>query len=250
MWGLIAAAGVGGIALWELVLKKMFAGSATVVTPGQHPATPSSNPLSSGPGTLVYQVKTTGSAAPAAQALHSVLKQYGANPAAGTEGSAALLSAVVAFQVAANADHNSKLLSGPLPTTGLYDMRTSAALTMYTNDPIPPSAIAPKPVPPAPNTPAATDFSTPGDAATAGYNLFMFLAAHGDDKSPDEQDLVSEFQSLVNTDPKFPGPASSIKPILVGKPLAVSAMYDELTAQALKVVSGNYKAPGTGPFTP
>lgn len=246
MWMWIAG-GLGLIGIGYEVYKKLNA-SKVVVTPGQHPATPTGE-LGNGPGTVVYQVATTGPARAAAMTLYQALKTYGSNPAQGTQGSVAIMAATQAFQNAANSDPNSKSLSGPLPTTGIYDARTAAALTMYTNDPIAASKSAPPPIPPAPNTPAATDYSTPGDAATAGYNLYMYLKAHGDDNSPDEQDLVSTFQNLVNTDPKFPGPSGALKPQLVTTPLKTTAIYDGPTATALAVVSGDYRAPGTHAFT-
>jgi hypothetical protein len=245
-WLIVLGIAAGGVTLWEVV-KRFTGATKTIVTPGQHPATPMGD-LGNGPGTLVNKVATTGIARAAAMTLYQALKSWGANPAAGTQGAVGLMAAVSAFQAASNTDPDAKSLTGPLPTTGKYDARTSAALTMYTQDPIAASSDAPPPTPPAPGTPAAVDYSTPGDAATAGYNLYMYLKAHGDDHSADEQILTQSFQQLVNTDPKYPGPAGALKPIIISKPLSVTSIYDAPTAAALAVVSGNSVAPGSGPF--
>lgn len=186
--------------------------------------------------TLAQQVATTGTAQPAAMNLYGYLKVHGA------DGSPAMTQLVGAFQTAANSDPNSTTLTGHLPTTGLYDSQTSAALTIYSHDPIPPAT------PPAPSSPppmaVIMNASIPGSAATSGFNLYTYLKAHGNDKSAALQQLCHQFQIDVNTDPKAPGPASATGlPKTIPNPLPETGIYDAATAQALTVFSNDAISP-------
>lgn len=184
-----------------------------------------------GTPTFQSQVQKNGNAVNYAHALHDLLKT-GARPAP--------MAIVMAFQVAANSDPMAVALHGPLPTSGQYDTHTSAALTMYTGDPIPADENAPKPPPP---TFAETiDMSKPGAAALSGSNLYQYLTVHGNDKSSILLSLVKQFQLDVNTDPKFPGPAvtAGMPKFIVAK-LQVNGNYDDATAKALAVMSPDAK---------
>lgn len=182
-----------------------------------------------------------GKASPLAAILHDYLKKNG------TVSNPVMQGMVSDFQKAANidltmfSDDLGHHLMPDLKTNGIYDTATSAALTLYTHDPIAPSAAAPKP--PVPTGKAATDFSTPGNAATSGYNLYMYLKGHANDKTPNLVALVKQFQLDVNTDPKFPGPAGKTPPILIRNALSVTGVYDNPTADALAVVSADRISP-------
>lgn len=146
------------------------------------------------------QVADSGPAKGPAASLYAYLKVHG------PDGSNDLAGLVAAFQMAANADHNSQALTGAVPTTAQYDTRTSSALTIYTHDPIPPST-PPAPQPP-PSAAAMADAFIPGAAANSSFNVQMYLKAHGNNPSDlNLQKLVHQFQIDANTDPKFPGPA-------------------------------------------
>lgn len=170
-------------------------------------------------------LQTDSPAVPSAHALHDWLK---ANPPP------APVALVQAFEAASNADPMSVALNGTLPVAGVFDAKTSAALTTFTGDPIAPDPAAPPPAPPA-TFADATNMSVPGNAATSSFNLIQYLHVHGNDKSTTEAALVKQFQLDVNTDPKFFGPAALPGlPKLVTSKLAVTGVYDVPTAQALK----------------
>lgn len=187
------------------------------------------------PGTppFVTQVQTQSPAVPFAHTLHDWLK---ANK------QPAPVAMVQAFQVTANSDPMAVALAGPLPTNGIFDVKTSAALTMYTGDPIVPDPAAPPP--PAPTLAQTMDMSVPGNAAISSFNLYQYLKVHGNDKSKDEQVLVKQFQLDVNTDPKFPGPAATpgLPKIIMSK-LQVNGNYDDATMKALALSDPDGKAP-------
>jgi hypothetical protein len=112
------------------------------------------------------------------------------------------------FQQASMTDPTAIALGGPLRLDGKFDGATSAALTMYTGDPIPadPSLAPPVPLP----LDIATVLTTPGPAALASFNLKMYYKTHQHDKTnPVEIPLVKAFQTAVNTDPSVAGPSSS-----------------------------------------
>lgn len=180
--------------------------------------------------TLADQVATTGVARGAALALYGYLKVHGA------DNSPAFSNLVIAFQSTSNTDPNAVTLTGPLPTSGIYDAYTSAALSLYTHDPVPPAT------PPAPapvlTVAQAQNMAIPGAAATSGFNLYTYLKAHGNDKSANLQKLVQQFQLDVDTDGKFGGPANKTGlPTIITTPLAQTGVYDAPTVTALRVMA-------------
>lgn len=187
-------------------------------------------PIGSAPEhlTLADQVAQGGTARGAALALYGYLKVHGADQ------SPAFANLVIAFQSMNNSDPNAVTLTGPLQPNGIFDRNTSAALTIYTHDPIPP-ATPPAPSPPPPPS-VVMNASIPGAAAVSGFNLFTYLKAHGNDRSPALQKLVQQFQLDVNTDPKFAGPANGTGlPTIIKTRLQETGMYDVPTANALAV---------------
>lgn len=187
-------------------------------------------------GTQAAQVASSGSAKPAATSLYAYLKVHGA------DGSIPLAQLVAAFQTANNADPTAMALTGPLARTSVYDVPTAAALTIYTQDPIPP-ATPPAPQPP-PSPAAVANIYLPGAAATSGFNLYTYLKGHGNNPTDGSLNkLVHQFQIDVNTDPKFPGPAGvvgqGILKILVPNRLPENGIYDAATSAALTVMSSD-----------
>ena len=191
--------------------------------------------------TTAAQVASSGAGKAAAAALYAYLKANGPN------GSNDLANLVSQFQQASNSDPQGIQLTGPLPITAAYDAKTSAALTIYTHDPIPP-ATAPAPQPP-PTPAQVADIYLPGAAATSGYNLYMYLKAHSPHSPTDGSlnKLVHQFQIDVDTDPKFPGPAAvigqGVLARVINTPLAQTGAYDAPTAAALTVLSNDPIAP-------
>lgn len=195
-----------------------------------------------GTPTLVAQVATSGAAKDPAHALYDYLTSKG------FAGSADL---VTAFQQVANADPNSRKLTGPLPENGRFDLPTSAALTIYTGLPIPPDPSAPPmvtmPAKQAQAHPETVDFTTPGPGALAASNLWAYLRMHGNVNKggkafkkvdPVLFDLVRNFQNAVNIDPKFAGPAYAYPKLsIVKKPLVIDGQYGGKTSDALAAVS-------------
>jgi hypothetical protein len=179
--------------------------------------------------TIAGQVADSGLAKPAATALYAYLKVHGA------DGSPDLGGLLTTFQSISNTDPQATTLTGALPITGIYDVKTSAALTLYTHDPIPP-ATPPAPQP-QPTGVAVGNFSIPGSAATSGFNLHTYLKAHGNSRTDGSlQKLVQQFQMDVNTDPKYPGPAAQLPmmPLIKAK-LKEDGIYGPGTAAALTI---------------
>jgi hypothetical protein len=181
---------------------------------------------------LADQVAQSGAAHTAALALYGYLRVHG------YDGSPTLANLVAAFQSTHNTDSNAVELTGPLPVSGIVDAQTSAALTIYTHDPLPPQT------PPTP-APALTqaqvvNMSVPGSAETSGFNLYTYLKAHGNDRSAALHAFVQQFQLDVDTDAKYPGPANKTGlPSVITAPLAQTGVYDAPTAAALTVVSND-----------
>jgi hypothetical protein len=179
----------------------------------------------------VQTVPITGSAVPAAHALYDAIKAQGlASVAPGI---------IAAFQSAAANDPNNVALTGPIPVTGLYDLPTSSALTIYTGDPIP----APPPKGGGASLPLSmnADLSTPGAAAMSAANLQAYLRLNGKDTSLVLKNLVKQFQHDVNTDVKFPGPAGQKPAVaiqIIKKKLAEDGKYGPATETALAVYGG------------
>jgi hypothetical protein len=189
-------------------------------------------PIIPGQPTLVSTLQTNGVAVNSAHALHDFLKSNGyANSA----------PLVLAFKVAAMSDPTAIALGGPLAMNGQFDGATSAALTMYTGDPIPadPSLAPPPPVP----FNIATVIDQPGPAAQASFNLKMYYKTHAHDKTnPTEVALVKAFQTAVNTDPTVIGPASQLGFKAVTVPLVVDGDYGPVPSKPIGQESNTAKA--------
>src|ERR1700722_183971 len=209
----------------------------TITTFGKkRPPVPVAEPQN--PGHLVNHVTAHSPAREAAFPLYHHLKL------SGVDGSSELQRLVSGFQKAASSDSQVIAIVGPVPMTGIYDPKTSSALTVFTRDPIPADVRAPAPVPMSHPT-DINDSSIPGHASLAAFNLIAYLLKSGDDESKVENQLVREFQRSVNNDTKFPGPANATgKPTIVKSKLGVTGKYDAATADALRVVSGTRINPG------
>lgn len=228
-WPWLVGGGVAGVGAWLLFGEstddesKPKSAIGHLVPPADAhliPLTPQHKPLA------LRMLKTTGQAVSPAKSLYSALQTGQAPP-----------NLVAAFQKATDADPISRGLVGPVPATGVYDPRTSAALTMYTEDPVPAHPSVPDQA--HPTTPASI-LSTliPGTAALAGSNLFVYLLGHGKDGTPALANLTRRFQQAVNTDPKFPGPAcKNGLPILIPQPLVVDGIPGQKTLKALSVLA-------------
>ncbi len=224
IWYWVGGTAAAGALAWLLWPEEKTKSSIQHLVPraDEHliPTTPQHRPG------LLTRVKTEGIAVEPAKTLYRSLR-------AGT--SPAVL--VAAFQRVTNSDPMSRLLIGPIPVTGIYDPRTSAALSMYTEDPVPAHASVPDL--PHPTTPAAIlSMEIPGTAAVAGSNLYVYLLAHGKDGTKALSDLTRRFQHAVNTDPKFPGPACrNGLPILIADPLKEDGDPGPKTLRALGIVT-------------
>ena len=174
-----------------------------------------------------------GKAKASASSLYQYLKIHGST------NTPDLNAMVKTFQITHNSDPDGYRLTGPIPTNGLYDVRTSAALTLYTHDPIPADPLSP--LPPIPTDQAEiNNIMKPGSAATSAFNLFMYFKAHKDDGSAAFKQLVRQFQYDWNTDPKIGGPANKMP--LPTQPqykftLPVTGTYDAKTKKAIGMFS-------------
>ena len=96
--------------------------------------------------------------------------------------------------------------SDAMTQPGVYDLATSAALTVAIGAPIPPDTqgkqFASYPF-------SVTSNPTGSNAASASAtNLWSYLRSHSNDHSPMLAILTKQFQHDVNTDPRYPGPAA------------------------------------------
>lgn len=170
-------------------------------------------PLPPGTKDFADATQKQGPAAPFAHNLYDYLKAHG------LDASAKLTTLIKDFQTEHNKDKIGSTLTGPIPEHGFYDRLTSGALTLYTGDPIPPDPKAP--LPPVPTLGQVLTSKSPGAAAVSGFNLYSYTKTNK--YSPTDtklQNLVTIFQSDVNTDPMFPGPAyapSPKPPIMIPK---------------------------------
>jgi len=181
--------------------------------------------------TFVSQVQSTGNAVQAAHDLFDYLKAHG------YDGSQVLSAYVLDFQKKHNSDPMAKALAGQLIENGKYDLKTSPALSMMIGDVVPADPSAP--IPPKPTFGELTDVTKPGAASLAAFNLQVWFKTRKHDKSnPVEKMLVKQFQSDVNTDPKFPGPAYQIKglPKLVTTPLSVDGDFGPTTQKVYNML--------------
>lgn len=138
-------------------------------------------------------------ATPSAKAAHALFDYLNTN---GIDNSPPMVVLVKSFQAAEAKDKTTVGLAGPLKPTGAYDLPTSAALTVYTGQPIPPD-----PKHQALTFAQALDPQNPGPATIAGTNLYAWIKAHNGPQQTDSsfQSLVRGFQHAVNMDPAFPG---------------------------------------------
>lgn len=198
-------------------------------SPGGNPiiAIAATNP-STGQPVVAAQVAVTGTARAEAQALYDFVMK---NPLNAVTQPAELTRLVQAFQRAHNSDPNGIKVAGQLSLTGLYDLATSSALTVYTGNPIAPFAATPV---------VLTIGNGPSPATMAGNNLYAYLKTHKNVRTDAQlKALIMAFQKAVNTDPRFPGPANpnaSVRIIKVA--LVVDGLYGPKSADALAVVAG------------
>jgi hypothetical protein len=175
--------------------------SAVDVPGSPAPHTPTSSNFHPGPYILPAAneaVALKGHASKAARDLYAFLSQQG------TDATDDLQTIVLRFQRAHNSDPLAIRLAGRLPRTGVYDPRTSATLTMYTQRPIPSVVSVP---PPPPSFRHVLNPNIPGNAAMMGYNLGIDLRRRGVIHDERQRRLIREYQRAINRDPKFPGPA-------------------------------------------
>lgn len=191
-------------------------------------------PLKPGYKDLTEQVKVESKASAPAKALYAYLKAKGVEPE-----TAELKALTKAFQKAHNADKLSKGLGGALAEDGLYGPGTSAALTMYTNDPIPGN---PKYQPRQAtlgevltNKVIGENGSNAGVAYQSQFNIREYLKKHGHDNSATEKALVRQLQHDINTDPLFPGPSykPSPKPPFLHPKMSVDGIIGPQTKGAI-----------------
>lgn len=176
--------------------------------------------------TQADQVAQSGAAKAAAMSLYGYLKTHGA------DNSPSLSALVLAFQSMSNTDPLAVQLTGPMPTTGVFDVKTAAGLTIYTHDPIPPAT--PPAASPPPSPAETLNVAVPGAAATSSFTLIAYLKLHGNDKSANLQKLVQQFQLDWDTDPKaYQGPAGQLH----GAAVPQTGIYDAATQHALQTFS-------------
>jgi hypothetical protein len=208
-------------------------------TPAGVPGSPApSTPVTGGfhPGPYLQPqaaqtVQLRGHAAKAARRLYEALSQHGTGD---DSARAVIRPAVLRFQREHNTDPLAIRLAGRLPTTGYYDARTSATLTMYTGLPIPAGDTAPPPPPP--QFHHILNPNIPGNAAMAGYNLGVDLSRRGIVHDPRQMQLIKHYQRAINRDPKFPGPAwaRGSRPVIHQR-IRENGRYNMETARALRL---------------
>ena len=187
-------------------------------------------------GSTVFQTGTTpngtpmkgyvsiGMGSPASIAggnLHDYIQAHG------LDGSATLQGLISAFQSAAIAAKKGDVSYGDtMLNNGIFDLQTSAALTMFMGDPFAPDTQGQ----PFANMPFSfvSDPKTPPQSVMSGSNMFFYIRLHGNDKSSLLSTLVKQFQHDVNTDLKYP-PGH-----LTGK-LAEDGKYGPQTQKAASV---------------
>lgn len=187
-------------------------GGGTIVQTG---TTPAGSPIV---GTATLQQGSPASIA--ANNLHDYLK------ANGVDGSSTLQGLVKAFQSAGIADVKDVGYGDSMLVNGVYDLPTSAALSIFLGDPIAPDKQG-QPFAAMPFS-YISDTNKPGLSVMSGNNVYFYLRLHGNDKSAALIDLTKQFQHDVNTDLKFP------KGHVKGK-LAEDGKYGPATAGALSV---------------
>ena len=122
----------------------------------------------------------------------------------GLDGSPGLKMLVSQFQK--NARANKVGYADAMLQDGVYDLPTSAALTIAIGQPIAPDTQG-KPFASYPFS-VTTNPDGSNAASASATNLWSYLRAHGNDHSPMLAAFTKQFQHDVNTDPRFPGPAA------------------------------------------
>ena len=202
----------------------------TPVTPAGNPTLPATvnpldeakkaaaanlGPLPDGYKTYAEWVQKSAPSLPQAHALHDFLK------ANGVTGSAQEQELTRAFQKAHNSNRITSGIGGQLDEDGEYDALTSAALTLYTGDPIPgnPNAKPPKTATLGEvltNKVIGQGGTNVGSAMSSGFNVKQYLTKQAPNfRSPGDdaqKALVLQFQHDINTDPLFPGPSYAPSP--------------------------------------
>lgn len=236
--GAAGALGVVGFSLWKgKKAQEASPSQGPPVTPNGHATTPAAvspaaaqaaaqylgTPLPPGGYTDFANYLQTGSpVVPSAHALYDHLvasgKRVPIDPSTG-RATAKTMVLTKTFQKAHNASQIGKGLAGTLTEDGEYNPFTSAALTVYTGDPIPADANASLP-------PAATLGQTltaktfgeggtnAGSAYASGFNVIQWLKKNGTSNTADPAlaQLVMQFQRDANTDPQYPGASYALSP--------------------------------------
>jgi len=189
-----------------------------------------------GKNTAVFDLATNGLAVPQAHALFDYLT---ANRSA--DDTPEFHALVRDFTRAHNGDSNAMKLTEVLPTSGVYNDKVSASLTMYTGQPFAPAANVPPPpqVTLAQIKDPATAKTLIGNAAYSSSNLFNYMKVHGNDKTPELKRLIKTFQHDVNNDPMFPGPVSFSGIKVIKNRLDEDGSYGPKTKAALAVTWGS-----------
>lgn len=237
---LVAVGGLGGVgyALWKGKQAQQASPSqGPPVTPGGTATTPATvtpaaaqaaaqylgTALPPGGYTSLENYLQTGSPViPSAHALHDHLVAAGRRvPYDASTGRATAATVVLTknFQKAHNASQIAKGVAGTLDEDGEFDPLTSAALTVYTGDPIPADANAA--LPPTATLGQALTAKTMGEGGTnvgatyaSGFNVIQWLKKNGTANlnDPSLAALVLIFQNDANTDPQYPGAAYALMP--------------------------------------
>lgn len=236
--GAAGALGVVGFSLWKgKKAQEASPSQGPPVTPNGHATTPAAVSPAAAQAAAQYlgtslppggytdfanYLQTGSPVIPSAHALYDHLVKAGKrvpyDPSTG-RATAATMVLVKNFQKAHNASQIGKGLAGTLTEDGEYNPFTSAALTVYTGDPIPADANAALP-------PTATLGQTltaktfgeggtnAGSAYASGFNVVQWLKKNGTANTADPSlaQLVMQFQHDANTDPQYPGAAYALSP--------------------------------------
>lgn len=237
---LLAAGGLGAVGYTLYKGRKAEEASPSQgppVTPNGNPTTPATVSPAAAQAAAQYlgtalppggyqdfgnYLQTGSPVVPSAHALYDHLvaagKRVPYDPSTG-RATAATVVLTKNFQKAHNASQIGKGLAGTLDVDGEYDPFTSAALTVYTGDPIPADANASLP-------PTATLGQTltaktfgeggtnAGSAYASGFNVIQWLKKNGtaNPADPSLVALVMQFQHDANTDPQYPGAGYALSP--------------------------------------
>ena len=251
---LLAAGGLGAVGYTLYKGKKTQEASPSQgppVTPNGHPTTPAAVSPAAAQAAAQYlgtslppggytdfanYLQTGSPVVPSAHALYDHLKAAGKrvpyDPSTG-RATAATMVLTKNFQKAHNASQIGKGIAGTLDEDGEYDPLTSAALTVYTGDPIPADANAA--LPPAASLGQVLTAKSFGEGGTnvgsayaSGFNVVQWLKKNGTANTADPSlaQLVMQFQHDANTDPQYPGAAYALSP----KPPLMTPKLSELGA--------------------